>query len=120
MIRSRSAGDARPVRMLLNSVWVASIDLSIRRLASARNSSIAAIPLLLLPTLSLLVRGRDDRADALARRNPADVAFRQLEDVDRQAVVHAERQRGGVHDLQPALDRLDVRELGDELRVRVL
>ena len=43
VIRSRSAADARPVRTLLNSWRVLSIDLSMRRVASARNSSIAAI-----------------------------------------------------------------------------
>src|ERR671924_1292573 len=42
-MRSRSAGDARPVRTLLNSCRVLSIDLSMRRVASARKSSIAGI-----------------------------------------------------------------------------
>ena len=44
----------------------------------------------------------------------------ELEDVDRQPVVHAERERRRVHHLEAALDRLEVRELGDEPRVRVL
>src|ERR671918_2897289 len=112
-MRSRSAGDARPVRTELNSWCVASIDLSIRRFASARNSSIAA-------TSPSLLRGRDDRADALAPGDAADVPFRQAEDVDREPVVHAQRERRRVHDLEAPLDGLEVGELGEELRLRVL
>src|SRR5918995_5164095 len=111
--RSRSAGEARPVRIELNSWCVASIDLSIRLFASARKSSIAAIR---APSLG----GTDDRADALARGDAPDVALRQLEHVDREPVVHAQREGGRVHHLEPALDRLEVRELGDELRGRIL
>ena len=40
-----------------------------------------------------------------------------VEDVDRQAVVHAQRERGRVHHPQAALDRLHVGDLGQELRV---
>src|SRR5207244_12998618 len=40
-MRSRSAGEARPVLSVANSVWAASTDLSIRRLASWIRSSIA-------------------------------------------------------------------------------
>ena len=65
-------------------------------------------------------RGSDDRADALARGHPADVPLRELEDVDRQPVVHAQGECRRVHDLEAALDRLQMGQLGDELRGRVL
>src|SRR5439155_26832309 len=58
----------------------------------------------------LLVVCRDDRPDLLAVDDARDVALGELEDVDREAVVHAERQRGRVHHLQPALDRLQMRD----------
>src|SRR6188474_2896784 len=106
VMRSRSAGDARPVLIELNSWCVASMDLSIRLFASARKSSIAA--------MSPPSGGRDDRADALARGDAADVALGELEDEDRQSVVHAERERRRVHDLEAALDGLEVRERRDE------
>ncbi len=54
------------MRTLLNSPRVVSIDVSIRRVASCRNSSIVAISL-------LLRRRRDDRADALAGDDAEDV-----------------------------------------------
>src|SRR3712207_9397787 len=61
------------------------------------------------------------RPHALAAHYPVDVALVvHVEDVDRERVVHAERQRGRVHDVQTPLDRLAVGELGDELRAVVL
>ena len=39
--------------------------------------------------------------------------------MDRHAVVHAEAERRRVHDPETALDRLEVRDLGDELGRRV-
>ena len=52
---------------------------------------------------------------ALAAHYPVDVALVvHVEDVDRQVVVHAERQRGRVHHLQALLDRLLVGDLLDE------
>ncbi len=42
-----------------------------------------------------------------------------VENVDRQVVVHAERERGRVHYFEPALDRLAVADLGDELGVGI-
>ena len=47
-MRSSSAAEARPVRTLLNSLRVCSVDVSIRRFASVRNSSIEATSVLLL------------------------------------------------------------------------
>ena len=46
--------------------------------------------------------------------------FVEAEDVDRQPVVHAQRERGRVHHLEAALDRLEVRELGQEPGAGVL
>ena len=58
--------------------------------------------------------------DLLAGGDAPDVALGELEDVDRQVVLHAERERGRVHHAQPALDRLEVRERRQERRVRVV
>src|SRR5580765_7654679 len=113
-MRSSSAADARPVRTELNSWLIVSTVLSMRRVASWISSSIV------IAIWSLRgVGGGDDRADALAVDDPADVAARELEDVDRQAVVHAERESRRVHHPEPPLDRLQVGQLGQEPRVRV-
>ena len=40
--------------------------------------------------------------------------------MDRERVLHAERERGRVHDAQAALDRLEMRQRRQERRVRVL
>src|SRR5581483_5773959 len=111
-MRSRSAADARPVRTELKCSWVDSTDLSIRRVASWMNSSMLAMGL-------GSSGGRDDRADPLAGEDAADVAGLEAEDIDRQLVVHAQRERGRVHHLEAALDRLEVRQAGQELRVLV-
>ena len=53
--------------------------------------------------------GGDHRADGLARDDATDVALaREVEDHDRELVVHAERDGGGVHHLQAAVEHLDV------------
>ena len=119
-MRSSSAVEARPVRTLLNSVRVCSIDPSIRRWQSARKSSIAAtahLPFAVVVTI--VARSRDDGADPLTRGDAHDVPVRELEHVDRNAVVHAQRERRRVHHPEAALDRLEVRQLGQELRVGV-
>src|SRR5581483_10876042 len=67
----------------------------------------------------VLLARLDDRSDLLAGDDARDVAVHQLEDVDRQLVVHAKRERGRVHDAQPALDRLQVRQLRDECGRRI-
>ena len=62
----------------------------------------------------------DQRAHPLAADDPIYVAgVPHVEDVDGKVVVHAERERGRVHHLEPALDRLAVADRGDELGVRV-
>src|SRR5881275_3585902 len=104
-MRSRSDGEARPVRTELNSPWVASTDLPIRSRASARSSSISSLI-------------GDPGPDPLAGHYPLDVALVvHVEDVDREVVLHAQRQRGEVHHAQAPLERLHVGDLRDELRV---
>src|SRR5918997_2264449 len=107
-MRSSSAGLARPVRIEPNLPRVASTDLSMCSLASCSSSSIMA-------------SGLHQGAHSLAGNYPIDVALGvHVEDADRHVVVHAERERGRVHDLEPALERLAVGQLGEELGVRVL
>src|SRR4051812_24173472 len=110
-MRSSSEADARPVRTVLNSLRACSTDLSIRVCASRINSSTVA-------TRDLL-RSLDDRTDLLTCDHATDVAAGELEHMDREAVVHAERQRGRVHDLQALLDRGQMRQPRDEARVRI-
>src|SRR3954451_4628050 len=110
-MRSSSAADARPVRTVPNSVRACSTDFAMRVCASLISSSTVA--------MSALLRCLDDGADLLAGDDAGDVAFGELEHVDRELVVHAERERRGVHDLQAALDRFEMREPRQELRVRV-
>src|SRR5919205_2024584 len=105
-MRSRRAGLARPVRTEPNSLFVACTDLCIRSLASARSSFVIS-----------LMSGFDQRAYALAAHYPVDVPLVvHVEDVERDPVLHAERQRGEVHDPQAALERLHVGDLVDEHR----
>src|SRR3954452_21362566 len=109
-MRSSSAGLARPVRTEPNSVFVDWTDLCMRSLASARSSFVISD-----------ISGGDQRSHALARHYPLDVALVvHVEDVERDAALHAQRQRREVHDPQGALEGLHVRDRVDELRVRVL
>ena len=65
--------------------------------------------------------GLHQGSHSLAGNYPIDVALGvHVEDDDRHVVVHAQRQRGRVHHLQAALERLAVRDLGEELGVAVL
>src|SRR5664279_833155 len=112
-MRSRSPDDARPVRTVLNSTRACSTDFCIRVCASlVRSSTVVAIA-------RPLLRSLDDRTDVLAGDDATDVAIGKLEDVNAELVVHAERQRGRVHHLEPALDRLQMCELWQELRSRI-
>src|SRR3954451_3894279 len=109
-MRSRSAGLARPVRTEPNSVFVDWTDLCIRSSASARSSFVISD-----------ISGGDQRSHALARHYPVDVALVvHVEDVERDAALHAQRQRREVHHPQAALQRLHVRDRVDELGVGVL
>src|ERR687890_1049717 len=105
-MRSSSAGLARPVRTEPNSWFVACTDLCMRSLASARSSSVNSLMC------------RYEGPHAFAAHYPVDVPLVvHVEDVQRDAVLHAQRERGEVHDAQPPLERLHVRDLVDQLRV---
>src|SRR6478735_10937586 len=110
-MRSRRDAEARPVRTVANPDRACSTDLTILSWAPLISSSAVAI------ASALLLTCRDDRSDLLAVHDARDVALGELEDVDREAVVHAERQRCRVHYLQPTLDRLQVRDPRQELGV---
>src|ERR1700756_2505888 len=98
-MRSSSDGLARPVRTVENSCCAASTDLCMRSLASSSSSSITFSAIL------LSFGGRYQRADAHARDYPRQArVVVHVEDVDRHAVVHAERERRGIHHAQPLLD----------------
>src|SRR6266566_5475573 len=117
-IRSSSEADARPVRTVLNSLRACSTDLPMRVSASPISWSTVAIRCL-LPCL-------DDGTDVLAGDDSGDVAVRELENVNGEPVVHAQRERCRVHDLEAALDRLEMGEarqepcLGIHVRVAVV
>ena len=62
----------------------------------------------------------DDGADALAAGDAADAVFRlEAEDEDRDAVIHAQGERGIIHHRQAAVDDLDIADLRDGLRVGI-
>src|SRR5690242_473692 len=97
---SRSPVEARPVRTAANS-----------------RPSASRAPFILVSTsfITLCVSAmdspsrRNDRAYGLAEDDAFDVTgSSQVEDDDWQLVVHAERNRGRVHDLKAAIEHLDV------------
>src|ERR1700674_4879434 len=98
-----SAGLARPVRMLARSTEKCSTDLLIFDSASRRiGSIIAASPPPSPP-------GADQSTDLLAQDDSFDVAWDQeIEDHDRNVVVHAQRHCRVVHHLDPAVEHLEV------------
>src|ERR671919_2854931 len=99
---SSSPAEARPVRTVANSRASTSSAAFMR--ASTSFSTVCM-------TAPLSGRRGDDRAHGLAAYDPRDVAGSgQVEHDDRQLVVHAERDRGGVHDLEAAVEHLDVRD----------
>src|SRR5664280_3172317 len=111
-MRSSNAVEARPLRTVLNSVRVAATALAMRSVALSSSSfSTSHAPLLARQM------GAHHSAHTLAGQDAFDVLAGHLENVDRQPVVHAQRQRGGVHHLEPALDSLKMRDLGDEARL---
>src|SRR6266516_2546268 len=114
-MRSSRCGEARPVRTVASSPRLDSTDFCIRPLASSSSSSISStVP----PFRSSGGLAGYQRAYLLAADDPIYVALaRHVEDVDRQVVVHAEREGGRVHHLEAALDRLAVADRGDELRL---
>src|ERR1700722_3299162 len=107
-MRSSSDGLARPVRTELSSCAVASIDFCMRSRASSSSSSIRAIAGKTWPSreqdnasegsgagASALLHGRrDERSDRFPGQYAADVVrVVDVEDMNRQAVLHAERER---------------------------
>ena len=60
----------------------------------------------------------DPGSDGLSHHDALDVpGLADVEDDDRQFVVHAERDGGRVHHLEPPLERRQVRHLGEELGI---
>ena len=88
-----------------------SIDLSIRRSQSARKSSIAVTQASFGVVTIVPIRSPEATRTML----PSASSKTWIGTL----VVHAERERGRVHHPQAALDRLEVRELGQEPRGRV-
>ena len=113
-MRSSSAGLARPVRTEANSC--------VRRLHALAHA-LAGVGEEFVGDLahgSLTQRRGDERPHPLAAHYPVDVALVvHVEDVERQPVLHAERERRGVHDVQPALQCVHVGDLVDELALGV-
>src|SRR6188474_1119828 len=96
--------EARPVRTPASSLRTNSIWPSMRFLISACRllTSVAS--------MTVLVLSGHDRADGFAHYDAPDVALRlHVEDQDRQLVVHAQRDRGGIHHLEAFLQHLQVR-----------
>src|SRR6266516_8104704 len=110
MMRLTRAGLALPVRMAANSSLATSMALAIFDSHSCSVSSIMSALSSLAGPLHLR-DGPDQRPDRLPADRPPDVPLgEQVEHDDRQIVVHTQRQRGGVHDLEFPADRLEVVE----------
>src|SRR5580704_7416450 len=111
---SRIVTDARPVRTPANSCWTCSSAVRIRLVASRYRPfrSLASIGVSPGPLRC------HERSDRLSRDGALDVACRsQVEHDDGQAVVHAERDGGGVHHLEALLEDLEVRDAVETLRI---
>src|SRR5439155_22451794 len=97
-MRFNSAGVARPVRIAESASCRTEIAPFIFFTASCREDSTVIAPSPRSPGRSV-----HERPDGLARQDPSDVALlAEVEHEDRQAVVAAQRDRGGVHDLEAA------------------
>src|SRR5256885_13090029 len=105
MMRSSSAGLARPVRTVPNLCRIDSTDLLMRSRASASSRSIS----------SDISAAAHQSPDSLAGHYPVDVLLVvHVEHVERELVLHAQRERRGVHDAELALDRVHVADLLEE------
>src|SRR5881394_2065621 len=99
MMRSSSAGLARPVRTVPNLCRIDSTDLSMRSLASASSRSIS----------SDISTAAHQGPHSLAGHYPVDVLLVvHVEDVEGKLVLHAQRECSGVHHAQLALNRVHV------------
>src|SRR5215208_2101094 len=125
---SSSAGEARPVRMPLRSCWRTSTARDILRSVSPRTGSISLTdpPPLVGPGPYRCLLGNERTHVLVALHDTLQVgAIAKVEDDDRELVVHAQRERGAVHHLESALERLHVAQAlvlprhGARQRVRV-
>src|SRR3981081_4030670 len=111
MMRSSSAGLARPVRTVPNFCRIDSTAVSMVSLASASITSIS----------SDISAAAHQSPHSLAGHYPVDVLLVvHVEDVEREVVLHAQRERGRVHHAQLALDRVHVGDLLEEGCIRAL
>src|SRR3989442_4739881 len=110
MILSINAGLARPVRMVASSAAKWSTDFDIFVSASRRMGSI----------MGRSRRRPHKRSHLFTQHDPFDVAWGQeVEDDDGYVVVHAQRERGVVHDLDPAIQDFEVTEAFELGRSRI-
>src|SRR5688572_17041161 len=107
--------EARPVRTPASSFRTKSICPSMRFLISAKS------PFRSFTSITDPLSRGHDRPHRFTHDDPPDIArCLEVEDENRQLVVHAERNRGGVHYLQALLEDLQVRDLLVADRVRML
>ena len=112
-MRENIPGLARPVRMDDRSSRATDTAFSIFSSASKRVSSITAYSLI-GPRVRGLLLGGDQCSDLLTCDRPRDISVgEEIEHQDRHAVVHAQAERGGVGDLQAAVDDLAVADRGE-------
>src|SRR3954469_1320743 len=107
MMPSSRAVDALPVRSFESSFRNATTTLSISFCSSEKIASFMASP-------------RNQRADLLAAHDPLDVAlFHEIENHDRELVIHTQGNCRRVHYLEFFVQHLDVAQTAVLLRVAV-
>src|SRR3954453_2327317 len=112
-----SEDDARPVRTFENSLraWLTALTILSSASLSTRSSSS-----LMRSEPPAAGRSPNQRTDRLTQEYGPHVALgHEVEHDDRHVVLHAERHGGGVHRPEPAVDDVDVADLGDERGLRV-
>src|ERR1700712_2897847 len=119
--RENMPGLARPVRMDDRSSRATETAFSIFSSASKRVSSIKVSS----PVTSALARrprpsSGDQRSDLLTRDGTRDISVgEEIEHQNRHAVVHTEAERGGVGDLEAAVDDLAMGDRGEKFGVGI-
>src|SRR5947209_7607911 len=105
-------GLARPVRMDPRSSFATETAFSIFSSASKSASSITTVS----STASSVIRsGPNQCADLLTGHRTGDIAlYQKIEHQHRHLVVHTETERGGIGDLEPALEHLLVGDFGKQ------
>src|SRR4051812_34780431 len=113
---STKAGEARPVRIDENSAWACSTALSILSPVSKMTVSTNSLSELMWRRAS-----SNQRTDLLfADQDTTEVAAGQhVEHHDGESVVHAEGERGRVHDVQALVERVHVGDLVEACRRRI-